>query len=450
VAASRTVEFLDLAKDNPSIGDGVVEATFWTAALDPEWEKRWLERWKTPVRIHGSLAALTFKYAVVPAIELALKKYGKADRKTIRDALEQIDVKDTPVGPIKFDDHHQAWINMVLVEMREGSSHPREDPDQSRHSPVATRCGPSAWTRIPRRRPTETRAFQPRMGDLFEQLIYGLTLGSMYAWWRPASPSCSAWYGSSTSPTASSSCWGRTSFWFAYRVLGLPYPVAGVAAALLMGLFGIAYQQTIIRAILHRSWHVQLIATLATSIVLTNLAMIVFGTQAKEVPTGSPPASWKWVSSASPGIASWCWRMPARLRRALVVRAPHQAGKAMRAMSQNREACAVVGVDIERVALWTFALGAILAGGAAALVTPLYNIFPDMGALLTLKAFAAVIVGGFGYVQGAILASFLIGVTESLAAGYISYVYKDAFAFIIMIAVLLCGRRASSGAAIGI
>jgi branched-chain amino acid transport system substrate-binding protein len=115
-----TVEFLDLAKDNPSIGDGVVEATFWTAALDPEWEKRWLERWKTPVRIHGSLAALTFKYAVVPAIELALKKYGKADRKTIRDALEQLDVKDTPLGPIKFDDHHQAWINMVLIEMKGG------------------------------------------------------------------------------------------------------------------------------------------------------------------------------------------------------------------------------------------------------------------------------------------------------------------------------------------
>src|SRR5436190_3493657 len=78
---------------------------------------------------------------------------------------------------------------------------------------------------------------------------------------------------------------GAYAFWFAYRVVGLPYPVAGVAAALLMGVFGIAYQQTIIRAILDRSWHVQLIATLATSIVLTNLAIIVFGAQAKEVPT---------------------------------------------------------------------------------------------------------------------------------------------------------------------
>jgi branched-chain amino acid transport system substrate-binding protein len=115
-----TVEFLDLVKDNPGIGDGVIEATYWTAALDPEWEKKWLERWKTPVRIHGSLAALTFKYAVVPAIELAIKKNGKADRRSIRDALEQVDVKESPVGPIKFDEYHQAWINMILVEMKGG------------------------------------------------------------------------------------------------------------------------------------------------------------------------------------------------------------------------------------------------------------------------------------------------------------------------------------------
>jgi branched-chain amino acid transport system substrate-binding protein len=115
-----TAEFLGQVKDNPSIGDGIVEASYWTAALDPEWEKRWLERWKTPVRIHGSLAALAFKYAVVPAIEQAIRTTGRADRKAIRDALTQIDVKDTPIGPIKFDEYHQAWINMILIEMRGG------------------------------------------------------------------------------------------------------------------------------------------------------------------------------------------------------------------------------------------------------------------------------------------------------------------------------------------
>ena len=115
-----TVEFLNQVKDNPSIGDGIIEASFWTASLDPDWERKWLERWKTPVRVHGSMAALTFKYAVAPALDLAIKKTGRADRTVIRDALEQIDVKDSPVGPIKFDENHQAWINMILIEMRGG------------------------------------------------------------------------------------------------------------------------------------------------------------------------------------------------------------------------------------------------------------------------------------------------------------------------------------------
>ena len=125
-------------------------------------------------------------------------------------------------------------------------------------------------------------------------------------------------------------------------------------------------------------------------------------------------------------------------------------GKAMRAMSQNREACAVVGVDVQRVARVTFALSAMLAALAAALVSPLFNIFPDMGAFLTLKAFAAVIVGGFGYVKGAIAASFLIGIAESLAGGYISYAYKDAIAFVMMIAFLLWRPYGLFGRRIGI
>jgi branched-chain amino acid transport system substrate-binding protein len=115
-----TLEFLHQIRDNPSLGDGIVEATYWTAALDPEWERRWLDRWKVPVRVHGALAAITFRYAVVPAIELAAKKYGRVDRKTIRDALVEIDVPNTPVGRVKFDATHQAFIEMLLVEVRGG------------------------------------------------------------------------------------------------------------------------------------------------------------------------------------------------------------------------------------------------------------------------------------------------------------------------------------------
>src|SRR5678815_3302671 len=77
---------------------------------------------------------------------------------------------------------------------------------------------------------------------------------------------------------------GGYAFWYAYAELGLPYPLAGLAAVAAMGLFGLAYERAVIRTILPRTWHVQLIATLATSITLTNLAILVFGTQPKEVP----------------------------------------------------------------------------------------------------------------------------------------------------------------------
>jgi branched-chain amino acid transport system substrate-binding protein len=115
-----TVEFLHQVRDSPQIADGLVEATYWTPALDPAWEKQWLDRWKVPVRVHGSLAAIAFRYALAPAIEQAIKKTGRADRKAIRDALAEIDVANTPVGRIRFDDTHQAFINMLLVQISSG------------------------------------------------------------------------------------------------------------------------------------------------------------------------------------------------------------------------------------------------------------------------------------------------------------------------------------------
>src|SRR5687768_14696436 len=132
---------------------------------------------------------------------------------------------------------------------------------------------------------------------------------------------------------------GAYAFWFAYSELSIPYPLAALLAPAVMVLWGLAYQRTVIRAILPRSWHVQLIATLATSIVLTNLAIIVFGTQPKEVPTA--------LSSRILDVGGF--RMAAQrllvLGGALVIFwALHRfvtrtrAGRAMRAMSQNREA----------------------------------------------------------------------------------------------------------------
>jgi branched-chain amino acid transport system substrate-binding protein len=115
-----SAEFLHQVKDNPKVGDGVVEAGYWVTGLDPDWDKKWQDKHNIPPRIHGSLAAIALKWAVVPAIEIAAKKHGKVDRGTIRQALTEVDVKDSPLGPIKFDANHQAWINMILLEMNDG------------------------------------------------------------------------------------------------------------------------------------------------------------------------------------------------------------------------------------------------------------------------------------------------------------------------------------------
>src|SRR5215510_5345673 len=289
------------------------------------------------------------------------------------------------------------------------------------------------------------------MEDLLEQLIYGLTLGSLYAMVAAGLALMFGVVRLINFAHGEFYMLGGYAFWYAYRELGLPYPVAGLAATGLLSAFGWAYEKTVIRTILPRSWHVQLIATLATSIVLTNLAIIVFGTQPKEVPTtlsariltvGGLRLAWQRLLVLGASLVIF-WALDRFVTRT-------RAGRAMRAMSQNREACAVVGVDVQHVAMITFAVSAALAAVAAVLVSPLFNIFPDMGTGLTLKAFAAVVAGGFGYVNGAIAASFLIGITEALAGSYVSYAYKDAIAFVIMITVLLWRPQGLFGRRIGI
>src|SRR5581483_2191147 len=118
----------------------------------------------------------------------------------------------------------------------------------------------------------------PRLIDLLEQLVHGLTLGSMYAMVATGLALMFGVVRLINFAHGEFFMLGAYAFWFALDPLHLPYPVAVAVAAAAMTVFGVVYERTVIRAILDRSWHVQLIATLATSIVLVNLAIIVFGT----------------------------------------------------------------------------------------------------------------------------------------------------------------------------
>ncbi len=112
-------------------------------------------------------------------------------------------------------------------------------------------------------------------------------------------------------------------------------------------------------------------------------------------------------------------------------------GCAMRATFMDRQTAALMGIPVDRIYTLTFALGAGLSAAAGALLGPVFVVYPSMGDLASLKAFSVVIMGGLGNVGGATAAGLVLGIAESLGAGYVSSAYKDAVGFVMIILVLL-------------
>src|SRR5205823_12850349 len=112
-------------------------------------------------------------------------------------------------------------------------------------------------------------------------------------------------------------------------------------------------------------------------------------------------------------------------------------GRAIGATCQAADMARLSGVDVDRISMFTFAFGAALAGASGALLGAVFWLYPAIGDLAALKSFAVVIMGGLGNFLGAIAGALLLGVAESLGAGYISSGYKDAIGFVLIILLLL-------------
>jgi branched-chain amino acid transport system permease protein len=114
-----------------------------------------------------------------------------------------------------------------------------------------------------------------------------------------------------------------------------------------------------------------------------------------------------------------------------------KTGKSIRAVAQNRPAAVLMGVNVNRVSAIVFSVSSALGAAAGALVGALLAIAPGVGESLAVKGFAVLILGGLGSIPGAIVGGVVLGVSESLAAGFVSSAYKDVIAFLVMIVVLL-------------
>jgi branched-chain amino acid transport system permease protein len=111
-------------------------------------------------------------------------------------------------------------------------------------------------------------------------------------------------------------------------------------------------------------------------------------------------------------------------------------GKAVIATATNRLAARLVGIDTRRIVGLSFAVSAAIGAVAGILVTPITLTSYDVGTLLALKGFAAAMLGGIGSALGAVLGGLILGMLEAFSAGYLSSKYKDAVAFLVILAVL--------------
>ncbi len=126
----------------------------------------------------------------------------------------------------------------------------------------------------------------------------------------------------------------------------------------------------------------------------------------------------------------------------------HRQGLAVRAVSQNPDAAQAMGINLPRIFSLSLALGVGLAGVGGALIAPQFNVYPAVGLPLTIKAFAITILGGMGNLAGALLASLVLGVAESLSVMVIPSQWQNLIAFAVMIAVLLVRPQGLLGRAV--
>lgn len=112
-------------------------------------------------------------------------------------------------------------------------------------------------------------------------------------------------------------------------------------------------------------------------------------------------------------------------------------GRALMATAQNRVGATIVGVNPVRMNVIAMALAGLLAGAAGALLAPVFLVYPDVGQIPVIKAFVIIVLGGMGSIPGAVVAALILGVVESLGSVYVSVAYRDVFAFLVLIGVLL-------------
>jgi branched-chain amino acid transport system permease protein len=234
---------------------------------------------------------------------------------------------------------------------------------------------------------------------------------------------------------------------FAYAA-GVPLPLAALLAVIASVAVGLLLYWLAIAPARGASAVSLIIITIGASILLRGAAQIVFDKQFHKLPAFSGDAPVDLFGAAIQPQSFWVLGGAALIVLILYyVMERTLIGKAVVATAANRLAALLVGVNVATVMALAFGGSAAIGAIAGILITPITLTSYDVGTLLALKGFAAAMLGGMGNPLGAIIGGLLLGLLESFGAGYLSSTYKDAIAFIVILAVLfvapqgLVGRR---------
>ena len=228
-----------------------------------------------------------------------------------------------------------------------------------------------------------------------------------------------------------------------FKHTGLSYPMLLIASMVLTGLLGVAIERLFYRRLTRAGGGYtfagmgMIICGFGMSIVLQNVAYLIWGAKPLPFPVsfGMPleigeltlPRSYIWIVGAALILMAALHLFLKKTR----------LGLAARAVAHNKEIAYLMGINVPMMISVLFGIGCALAAAAGVLVGPINYVQVLMGIGILIKAFAAAVIGGFGNLPGAVLGGLLVGVTESLGAGYLSGSYKDIYAFILLIFVLM-------------
>jgi branched-chain amino acid transport system permease protein len=226
-------------------------------------------------------------------------------------------------------------------------------------------------------------------------------------------------------------------FW-AFALLRLdPYVTLLLALPLIFAGGWLSYRM-VMRPVIHGSHNVQIFTTVGLSIVLQNLALVLWSADSQFIRTGYYAYVIRFGSAAAnlAQIAAFAVSVFSTAALFAFMRCSY-TGKVMRATAQDRAVASLMGIDTGRVFALTWAVGITCVGVAGVLLAPIYPVYPTVGLQFVLIAYVAVVLGGLGDMAGALIASLIVAAVEVVGSYVVGTAWKEVLYLLLFIAILI-------------